>query len=290
MTRQTLKSLINADRILLAPGVSDTLGAVIAERAGFPAVFLSGSAMACASLGRPDIGLMSLEEVANTCRRIAERSCIPVVVDADSGFGSAFHVYRAVRALELSGAAGIQIEDQVHDQHPADIGSRPVIPIADMVDKIKAALDARRSEQTVISARTDAVISVGVDAAIDRAHEFIDAGADMVFVEALPDKAARARLVGEVNAAVPLLYNLAWSGSNDAPGVAELADERFSVALAPGVAITASAQAIERAFAELVAELPNGAGRVTVPAAAESAADAINAEKFLARYSCWSKR
>ena len=282
----TLQQRLSRGDFLIAPGVADTLGAVLAERAGFSAVFLSGSAMSYSSLGRPDIGLMSLEEVANITRRIAERCSLGIVVDADSGFGNAYNVYRTVRALELSGAAALQLEDQVHDKHPGGIGNRPLIALTDMLDKIKAALDARRNPTTLISARSDAAVSVSVDEALDRAQAYIECGADMLFLEGLPHAAARRQLVDTNAGAVPLVYNLGWQATVQPPSARELSDEGFSVALDPAVAITATVRGIAGALHELAQQHPDPPrSRGPEP---ETAAEAIDASAFVSLYQRWS--
>ncbi|MEO0608452.1 MAG: isocitrate lyase/PEP mutase family protein [Pseudomonadota bacterium] len=150
-----LKSRLQQPRILTVPGIFDALSALLAEQAGFEAAFLSGSAVAYSQLGRPDVGLVTVNEMADVCARITDRVAMPILADVDSGFGNAAHAARAIRMLEQAGAAGVQVEDQVPVKRANDLKGRPLICPDAMVDKIKAMADARRSDSMLISARTD---------------------------------------------------------------------------------------------------------------------------------------
>jgi len=239
---------------VVMPGVYDALSALIAEKAGFEGVFLSGSALAYAQLGRPDVGLVTLSEVAASLERIRERISIPILVDADSGFGNALNVARTVRVFEQAGADAIQIEDQINHKRPGDLTARPLVSKAEMVGKIKAALDARRSDATLISARSDAPFTAGFDEVMDRAHAYSDAGADIVFVEGLSDLAHIQKLNAAFKGLKPLLFNLIDGGKAPVQTVDELAALGFSVVLFPGAAVQSAATAMEKALGTLKAD------------------------------------
>lgn len=250
-TARHLRERLAQSKILVAPGIYDALSAAIAQNLGFEAVFASGSALAATQLGRPDIGLLGLAETAEIVGRIADRIDIPVLVDADQGGGNAFAVSRHVRMLEKAGAAGIQIEDQAEVKPASDPLSRPLISIPDMVAKIDAAKGACR-HQTVISARTDAVSTEGVSAAIDRALAYAEAGADMVFVESLSRRSDMERLVAAIDGRVPVLHNL-LRPSDEVFDAATLEAIGYSVALFPAPAVRAAGEALTAAFGKLKA-------------------------------------
>ena len=259
-TAARLRQRLSQREILVAPGIYDALGAAIAERAGFEALFVSGSALAAAHLGRPDIGLLSLPETTEIVARIADRVDIPLFVDADQGGGNAYAVARHVRMLERSGAAGIQIEDQCEIKPASEPLSRPLISTEDMVGKIKAAKDACQSE-TVISARSDAASNEGVGAAIERALAYVEAGADMIFVESLTKRSDMERLIAAIDGKVPVLHNL-LRPTDEVCDAATLQQLGYSVALFPAPALRAAGDAIAAAFGELrqnPAIQPNGA-------------------------------
>lgn len=247
----SLANRLAADRPLVAVGVFDALSAVIAEQAGFEALFLSGSSLALTQLARPDVGLMTLTELADATSRICDRVAVPVLVDADHGFGNALNVNRAVRALERAGASGIQLEDRVEVVLPSAISERPVVAISAMVDKIKAALDARVSAATVISARTDAIYSHGLEAAVERAQCCIDAGADMVFVEGCKCDADRRAVVGQLAAQRPVLFNTGILPATEIPAYQVLAAAGYAVILFPGIAASAAGNAMEKTLSDL---------------------------------------
>ena len=170
---------------LLAPGIYDALTALIAEQAGFEALYLSGASIAYTRLGRSDIGLTTASEVANTLANITDRVRVPVIVDADTGFGNALNMQRTVRDFERAGAAMIQIEDQTFPKRCGHLDGKGVVPVKEMQGKINAALDARLSSNTLILARTDALAVEGLEAALDRAEKYLECGIDSLFVEAL---------------------------------------------------------------------------------------------------------
>lgn len=249
---KSLRALIAAPEILITPGIYDAFSALRAQEAGFKALFVSGSALAAMHLGRPDIGLLTLGEIAEVTGRIADRVSIPLFVDADQGFGNAYMAARTMQMLERSGASGVQIEDQLDTKPSNEPLGRPLISVSDMVDKIKAMLDARRDEAVVVSARTDAVSTEGVDAALDRAAAYAEAGADMIFVENLKTCRDMERLVAMMGAKKPLLHNLLRVGE-EVEDAATLQAMGYSVALFPAVAAQAVGAAIDDTFARLAA-------------------------------------
>jgi len=227
----TLRERLKQPRILPAPGVYDALSALLAEQAGFEAVYLSGASLAHTRLGRPDIGLVTASEVENTLANIRERIALPIIVDADTGYGNALNVMRTVKQLERAGASAIQLEDQTTPKRCGHLDGKSVIPAAEMVGKLKAALDGRSSPETLIVARTDAAAIDGFDAALERAERFLEAGADVLFVEAprsVEDmKAATTRFKGRA----PLLANMVEGGKTPILPDAELEALGFSIVI-----------------------------------------------------------
>jgi 2-methylisocitrate lyase-like PEP mutase family enzyme len=211
--------------------VYDALSGLLAEQAGFEAVYLSGASLAHTRLGRPDIGLVTASEVENTLANIRERIATPIIVDADTGYGNALNVMRTVRSLERAGASAIQLEDQTTPKRCGHLDGKSVISAAEMVGKVKAALDARASADTLIVARTDAAAVDGFPAALDRAERYLEAGADVLFVEAprsVEDmKAASARFKGRA----PLLANMVEGGKTPILPAAELEALGFSIVI-----------------------------------------------------------
>ena len=249
----TLRERLKGPKILLAPGVYDALSALLAEQAGFEAVYLSGASLAHTRLGRPDIGLVTGSEVENTVANIRERIALPIVVDADTGYGNALNVMRTVKSLERAGASAIQLEDQTTPKRCGHLDGKSVIPAAEMVGKVKAALDARSSPETLIIARTDAAATDGFAAALERAERYLEAGADVLFVEAprsVEDmKAATARFKGRA----PLLANMVEGGKTPILPAAELETLGFSIVI--------FAAGLVRAFAFMAREYFGGIKR-----------------------------
>lgn len=248
---QALRRLLGEGGILVAPGVYDGLSAALAEQAGFRAVYLSGASIAYTRFGRPDIGLLGMNEVAQTLAAIRERVALPIVVDADTGFGNALNVQRTVRVFEREGASAIQLEDQTMPKRCGHLGGKSLVPAAEMVGKIKAALDARESAGTLIVARTDAIAVEGLDAALDRAEAYADAGADLLFVEAPRSleqmRAITARFAGRV----PLVANMVEGGATPLSTAAELESLGFSLVIFPGGLVRAFAHMALEYFASL---------------------------------------
>ncbi|MBX3600162.1 MAG: isocitrate lyase/phosphoenolpyruvate mutase family protein [Rubrivivax sp.] len=247
----TLKQRLAEPRLLLAPGVYDALSALLAARAGFEALYLSGASIAYTRLARPDIGLTTFSEVADVLARITERVALPVIVDADTGFGNALNVQRTVRGFERAGAAMIQLEDQGFPKRCGHLEGKTVVPVAEMCGKLRAALDARSSAQTLILARTDALAVEGIDAALERAERYLACGVDALFIEALrtPEQmdAACARFAQRV----PLLANMVEGGRTPVQPAEELQRRGFRIAIFPGGTVRALAQALQDYYASL---------------------------------------
>ncbi len=234
-----LCDLIAAPEIVVAPGVYDALSALMAARAGFEALYLSGASIAYTRFGRPDIGLVGMDEVAQTLGAIRERVETPLIVDADTGFGNALNVQRTVRVFERLGASAIQLEDQTMPKRCGHLDNKTLVSAGEMVGKIKAALDARRSRDTLIIARTDAIAVEGLDAALDRASRYAEAGADMLFVEALRDEKDIAVAMDLFGGRIPLMANMVEGGKTPILDAAALQDAGFSLAIFPGGTVRA---------------------------------------------------
>lgn len=239
----SFKARLDASDILIAPGIYDALSAHLAVKAGFKALFLSGSAVSFSQLAAPDIGLVTMTEMALACDRIRGRTDAYIMVDADSGYGNAHAVTRCIQTFERAGASGIQIEDQLNTKSVAQQTARPLVSKETMLGKLNAALDARKSSQTVISARSDAAFSEGVDAAIDRAVAYSETGVDMVFVEGLTKRADMERLIAAIGGRTPLLYNILDPEKTEVSAAHDLQTLGYAMALFPAPAITAAANA-----------------------------------------------
>src|SRR5215475_6333215 len=206
-----LRTRLARKPIVIAPGIFDALTAHIAEQAGFSTLYVSGAAIAYTRLGRPDIGLVAMSEVADTIAMIRDRVGAHLIVDADTGYGNALNVGRTVRLFERAGAGAIQLEDQDFPKRCGHLDGKLLIPAAEMAGKIKAAVDARRSRETLVVARTDAIAVEGFEHAIERAELYRDAGADILFVEA-PQTAAELKRIPPAFAGVPLMANMVEGG------------------------------------------------------------------------------
>jgi 2-methylisocitrate lyase-like PEP mutase family enzyme len=251
MTENTLARRIRRPPILIAPGIYDALTALIAERAGFEALYVSGAGIAYSRLGRPDIGLVSLSEVVQTVALIRDRVGAHLIVDADTGYGNALNVQRTVRLLERAGANAIQIEDQDFPKRCGHLDDKSLIPAGEMAGKIKAAVDARTSRDTLIIARTDAVAVEGFDAAVTRAALYRDAGADMLFVEAPRQRDELARIGTKLGSSVPLMANMVEGGKTPILPASELEALGFALVIFPGGIVRALAKTAEEFYASL---------------------------------------
>lgn len=234
---------------LLLPGVYDALSARLAAAAGFEALYLTGAGLANARLGVPDIGLVSLEQLVDHVAAISDRVDVPLVVDGDTGFGNAVNVTHVVRKLERAGASAIQLEDQVFPKKCGHFAGKAIVPTGEMVGKIRAAVDSRRSEGTAIIARTDARAIDGIDAAVDRAGRFLEAGADIIFVEAPTSVDELRDIARQIDA--PLVANMVEGGSTPIVPLDELGQLGYSIVLYANAALRSAQYAVSRAYAEL---------------------------------------
>jgi 2-methylisocitrate lyase-like PEP mutase family enzyme len=242
-------ALLATKRTLLVPGVANALAARVAEDIGFDALYVTGAGIANTYLGAPDIGLVTLTELADHVARIADAVALPLIADADTGFGNAVNTGRAVRLLERSGAAAIQLEDQVFPKKCGHFAGKATIPAPEMAAKVRAAVDARRDAGTWIVARTDARASDGLDAALDRARLYIEAGADMTFVEAPESRDEMARIARELP--VPQIANIVIGGRTPELPLEDLSGMGFAVALYANAALQAAVKAMQDVLGHL---------------------------------------
>lgn len=243
----SLRDIVSRRQAVLAPGAANALFARVIEDLGFECVYVTGAGIANMALGAPDIGLTSLDDIAQTVSRIADAVALPLIVDADTGFGNAVNTWRTMKVLERAGASAIQLEDQEFPKRCGHFNGKSVVPLHEMLPKIRAAADAR-TRDTLIIARTDALAVDGIEAALDRAEAFIEAGADMTFVEA-PRDADQMRRIAALG--VPQVANIVHGGKTPALPQAELADMGFGVVLYANAAL----QAAVRASAEVLGSL-----------------------------------
>ena len=243
------KQLIMTPEILVLPGAYDALSAKIIQRAGFQAVTMGGYPASATLLGKPDVNLLSVTEMVDHARRIAEAIDIPLFVDGDTGHGNVTNVIRTVREFEKAGVAGLFIEDQVSPKRCGHMEGKQVIPADEMVAKIKAAVDARIDQDLVIMARTDARAIYGLDNAIERGNQYREAGADIIFVEAPVAEKELRKITRDIDA--PTLANMVEGGKTPAYTAKEFEEMGFAVATFPLSTIYASAWAITGLMAEL---------------------------------------
>lgn len=246
-----LKQRLKQDAILTAPGVFDGLTAALAAAAGFEALYLSGAAVAYTRLGRPDIGLTSVSEMADTMALIADRIDLPVIIDADTGFGNALNAQRTMRQYERAGAAALQIEDQTYPKRCGHLADKTLISQAEMAGKIAAMADARCFDDTLIVARTDAIAVEGFQAAIDRAGAYVEAGADVLFIEAPRSQQELAAITAQFGGHVPLLANMVEGGATPVTGADDLQALGFSIVIFPGGIVRALARTAQDYYASL---------------------------------------
>jgi 2-methylisocitrate lyase-like PEP mutase family enzyme len=256
-----LKQRLAEKNILVAPGVYDALTGLIAEQAGAETVYLSGASIAYTRFGRPDIGLVSMNEVADTVAAVRDRVSIPIVVDADNGFGNALNVQRTVRVFERMGAAALQLEDQTMPKRCGHLDGKSLIPSEEMAGKIRAACDARHSEETLIIGRTDAIAVEGFDAALDRAEAYVEAGADILFVEAPQSVDQIEKVVSRLAGRVPLMANMVEGGKTPAVDAAGLEKLGYSLVIFPGGIVRAVAAMARDYYSNLVGAGSNAAFR-----------------------------
>lgn len=237
--------------ILLAPGVYDPLTALLAQSAGAEALYVSGAAVAYTRLGQPDIGLTSVSEMVETIALIRDRVEMPLIVDADTGFGNALNAERTMRQYERAGAAALQIEDQVTPKRCGHLAGKELISASEMSGKIRAMANAR-SADTLIIARTDAIAVDGFSAALDRAEAYLAAGADVLFVEAPRSLDQMHNIVAQFGERVPLLANMVEGGATPLQTAADLEALGFAIAIFPGGIVRALARTAEAYYGSLL--------------------------------------
>jgi 2-methylisocitrate lyase-like PEP mutase family enzyme len=252
MRMVSLKRRFAGPGIVVAPGVYDGLSALLAEQAGFEAVYLSGASICYTRFGFPDIGLVSSTEVLETLAAIRERATIPVIVDIDTGFGNALNVQRTIRGFERAGAAAVQLEDQTMPKRCGHLQDKALVSTAEMVGKIKAALDARHGDMALIC-RTDAIAVEGFEAALARADAYAEAGADMIFIEAPPSHDHLVEVARRYAGKVPVMANMVEGGKTPIYSGAELGKIGYKLAIFPGGTVRAMAFAMQAYFASLKA-------------------------------------
>ena len=246
-----LKSIIKTET-LLAPGIYDALSGLIAEQSGAQAVYLSGASIAYTRFGRSDVGLVSVSEVHDTLAAVTDRIKIPVIIDADTGFGNALNVQRTIRNFERAGAAAIQIEDQSFPKRCGHLNGKVLIKTDKMVGKVKAAVDARKTSDTLIIARTDARAVDGLQEAIDRAHTYKEAGADILFIEA-PRSVDELKIIRKsFHLNTPLLANMVEGGKTPVKTADDLKNLGFNIVIFPGGAVRAATFQLQEYYAGLL--------------------------------------
>ncbi len=239
------------DGPVLLPGCYDALGARLIERAGFDAVYMTGFGTAASLLGRPDVGLLGSAEMIDNARRIAGAVAIPLLADADTGYGNPINVIHTVQSFERAGVAAIHLEDQVTPKRCGHMEGKEVVPAAEFAAKIRAAVDARRSADFVIVARTDARAPLGLDEARRRADAAVEAGADVLFIEALQSPEEVALVTEEYASSVPLLYNWVEGGKSPSLTYDELAELGFALIIMPITTLLAATGAMVSTLAEV---------------------------------------
>jgi 2-methylisocitrate lyase-like PEP mutase family enzyme len=246
-----LPEQLQGQKIVVAPGVYDALTAFLATEAGFSSLYLSGAAVAYSRLGRPDIGLVTATEMADTLALITERVQTPIIVDGDTGHGNALNAQRTIRLFERAGASAIQLEDQTFPKRCGHLSDKTVVPVGEMVGKIKAAVDARASDRTLVIARTDAVAVEGLDQALDRAARYAEAGADVLFIEAPQSRSDLAAIRNRFGDSRPLMANMVEGGRTPPLSAADLEALGFRLVIFPGGIVRAFARIAQDYYASL---------------------------------------
>lgn len=243
-----LRQLLARPGALMAPGVADALNARLVKRHGFEALYMTGAGTTAVRLGMPDVGLLTMTEMVDNAARIAEASGLPLIADADNGYGGVLNVRRTIQAYERAGAAAVHLEDQEMPKRCGHLMGKQLVPVEEMVAKIRAAADARTDRDFVLIARTDAVAVEGFDAAIERALRYKEAGADVLFVEA-PDAQQLPHIAPRLKA--PLLYNMATSGKTPFLGREEIGRLGFKLIIYPNWVLLAAMRAASQVLATL---------------------------------------
>ena len=248
-----LAELLRAQEPILAPGAYDALTARLIEQAGFPAIYMTGFGTSASLLGRPDVGLLTMSQMVDNARRIAQAVDVSVIADADTGYGNPLNVIRTVQEYELAGVSAIHIEDQVMPKKCGHMENKQVIAAAEMTEKIYAAVEARSSSDFLIIARTDARAVEGLDSALRRARAYREAGADILFVEA-PQNEDEVAQVARAFPNVPLLFNWAEGGKTPPLLLARLKELGYRIIIFPISALLTAAKAVREILAEIKAE------------------------------------
>ncbi|MBI5969336.1 MAG: isocitrate lyase/phosphoenolpyruvate mutase family protein [Deltaproteobacteria bacterium] len=244
-----LRDLLKSPEILIAPGAHNAFTARIIEQAGFKAAYMTGSGAAMDLLGLPDLGFLTMTEMVTHARNIVQATNLPVIADADTGFGNALNVSRTVKEYERAGVAGLHIEDQVAPKRCGHFAGKEVISCEEMIGKVKAALDGRRDPSLMIIARTDARAVLGMEEAIERGIAYSQAGADMIFVEA-PESVEELRLIAR-SIPAPVMANMSEGGKTPLLSAKELQEMGFCLVIYPRSAAGAAAKAIQELMAVL---------------------------------------
>ncbi len=251
--RTRLEAAMNGAGPIVAPGCYDALGARLIGQAGFDAVYMTGFGSSAGLLGRPDVGLLGLAEMVDNARRIADVVDVPVVADADTGYGNQINVIRTVQSYERAGVAGLHLEDQVLPKKCGHMEGKQVVPVEEMAGKIRAAVAARRNPDLVLIARTDARAPLGMDEALRRAEACVEAGADVLFVEALQGEDEIERVRREF-AEVPMLFNWVEGGKTPPLDLATIAELGFAMVIMPIGTLLAATAAMQHFLARLKAD------------------------------------
>ena len=250
MADPKLKRMIEAGEFITAPGVFDMISTIVADRMGFPALYVTGYGVSASHLGLPDAGIMTYTDMETRVRRIAEGSNTPVIADADTGYGGLLNVRHTVRGYEAAGVTAIQIEDQEYPKKCGHTPGRRVVPLEDMISKIKVASDSRSSSDFLIIARTDSRTNLGLDEALRRGEAFAEAGADVVFIEA-PETVEEMQTIND-RIGKPTLANMVSGGKTPILSSAKLADIGFAIGIHPALGFLAVGHALKSAYGELL--------------------------------------
>lgn len=245
----TLRRLLAGPEFLVVPGVADSLNARLVAEEEFKAIYMTGAGTTAVRLGMPDVGLLTMDEMVDNASRIAEASGLPLIADADTGYGGPLNVMRTIRAYERAGVAGIHIEDQQLPKRCGHLAGKTLVPAGEMAAKIRAAVDAREDPDFVLIARTDAIAVEGFEAAIERGKLYADAGADVIFVEAPRTREQLAAIPPAFG--VPALLNIGASGKTPMLDAEEAKELGFRLAIYPNFLILAAIPAVRRALREL---------------------------------------
>ena len=246
---EKLRDLLEGPELLMAPGVADALNARLVAEANFKAIYMTGSGTTASKLGMPDIGLLSVSEMVDNASRIADASGLPLISDADTGYGGPLNVHRTIRMFEKAGAAGVHIEDQNWPKRCGHLSGKTIIPAREMISKIQAACDGRVDDNFVIIARTDALALEGLNSALDRAEQYAEAGADIIFVES-PSTLEEIKAIPK-KISKPTLYNMAASGKTPFLENSEIEKFGFKIVIYPNFAMLAAVPAVRHYLSEL---------------------------------------